>query len=375
MKITYASLFFAAALPAFGQKVDDSVTPDALGKLEWVKGSAPTAWEPGKVYILECWATWCGPCVAAIPHVDALYDKYQEKGLRVIGVNVWEDGKDKVTDFVTKKGDGMSYPVAYTGKGGVFETEWLKPAEVGGIPHAFVVKDGKVVLTSHPMQINDALIEALLAGGEEQTKALEGLKASQRKQGEASNAIQAFRKATQQKDTAAMEAAFADLKKLDPEGRSLPFLELDILLAKSDWAALEPALAKLAETPDGGMVLTSTAQKLNHLPDAPESFRKSVAAGMAKQLETKGHPVQFQILAKLQWSLGDKDAAKATAKRSVEWVKAPENAKSNIPAAPFEKFAEALEKGEMPTDEQMRGWMTEAMPQATPATKIAPKSE
>ena len=32
-------------------------------------------------------------------------------------------GKDKVAEFVKTKGDGMSYPVAYTGKGGVFETE------------------------------------------------------------------------------------------------------------------------------------------------------------------------------------------------------------------------------------------------------------
>jgi len=373
VKITYASLFLAAALPAFAQKVDDSVTPEALGKIEWVRGTAPAAWEPGKVYILECWATWCGPCVAAIPHVDALYDKYQEKGLRVIGVNVWEDGKDKVEAFVKNKGDGMSYPVAYTGKGGVFETEWLKPAGVKGIPHAFVVKDGKVVLTSHPMQISESLIEALLAGGDAQTKALADLKETQRKQEEASNAIQAFRKASQQKDAAAMEVAFADLKKLDPESRSLPLLELELLIAKGDWTSAESSLAKLADNPIAGMVVTSTAQKLNQLPDAPESFRKTVAISLAKQLEKNAHPMQFQILAKLQWSLGDKDAAKASAKRAVEWIKSPENAKNPIPAAPFEKFSEALESGEMPTDAQVSGWMREAMPQATPAAKIAPK--
>jgi len=143
MKKIRASLFLAASLPAFAQKPGDSVTPDALSKLEWVQGAAPTAWEPGKVYILECWATWCGPCVAAIPHVDELFDKYQEKGLRVIGVNVREDGKDKVEAFVKNKGDGMSYPVAYTGKGGVFETEWLKPADVSGIPHPRAAARGK----------------------------------------------------------------------------------------------------------------------------------------------------------------------------------------------------------------------------------------
>lgn len=375
MKTTFASLLLSAlALPAFAQKVDDTVTPEALGKLEWVKGSAPAAWEPGKVYILECWATWCGPCIAAIPHVDEIYDKYQEKGLRVIGVNVWEDGKDKVADFVKTKGDGMSYPVAYTGKGGAFETEWLKPAGVTGIPHAFVVKDGKVLLTTHPMQLKESVIEGLLAGGEEQTKALEGIRESQRKQEEAGNAMKAFREAAAKKDAAAMDAAFADLKKLDPESRSLPYLELELLIAKSDWAAAESALAKLSPDPMAGMIGTSTAQKLLKTPDASQAFSKAVATNLASQLEKKaGYSIQYQILAKLQWSIGDKDAAKASAAKAVEIAKSPEGAKTRTPVAPFEKFAEALGKDEMPTDEQFSGWLRESRPQARQAATVVPK--
>src|SRR6478735_4808346 len=79
VKTIYGSLFLALALPAFAQRVGDPVTPDALGKAEWIQGSAPTAWEPGKLYLIECWATWCGPCVAAIPHVNELHRKYADK--------------------------------------------------------------------------------------------------------------------------------------------------------------------------------------------------------------------------------------------------------------------------------------------------------
>ncbi|RYD41376.1 MAG: redoxin domain-containing protein [Verrucomicrobiaceae bacterium] len=339
MRTTFASLLLSAfALPALAQKVDDTVTPEALGKLEWVKGTAPTAWEPGKVYILECWATWCGPCIAAIPHVDELYDKYQDKGLRVIGVNVWEDGKEKVADFVKAKGDGMSYPVAYTGKGGAFETEWLKPADVKGIPHAFVVKDGKVLLTTHPMQLKESLIEGLLAGGEAETKALEGIKDSQRKQQEAGKAAMAFRQASAKKDLPGMDAAFADLKKLDPENRSLPFLDLELLIAKGDWPAAESSLAKLSADPMAGMIVTSTAQKLLQMPEAPEAFSKTVATNLASQLEKKaGYSIQYQILAKLQWSIGDKDAAKASALKAVEVAKSPEGEKSRTPVAHHSK--------------------------------------
>jgi thiol-disulfide isomerase/thioredoxin len=375
VKITYASLFLAAALPAFAQKAGDAVTPDALGKLEWVTGSAPTAWEPGKVYILECWATWCGPCIVAIPHVDELYDKYKDKGLRVIGVNVWEDGKDKVETFVKGKGDGMSYPVAYTGKGGVFETDWLKPAGVRGIPHAFVVKDGKVLLTTHPMQLSEAVIEGLLAGGDAETKALEGIKEAQRQKEESGKAIQAFRQASAKKDAAAMEAALADLKKADPGSRALPPLELEVLIAKGDWTAAESTLAKLAGDPTTAMAVTSTAQKLGKLPEAPESFRKAVATALSKQLEKTAHPMQLQILAKIQWSVGEKDAAKASIKRAVEWTKDPANAKTQLSSAAFEKFAEALDKDEMPTDEQFSEWYRESMPKARQAATVAPKGE
>src|SRR5688572_4015509 len=94
-------------------KLGESATLDALAKAQAIQGEAPQAWEPGKLYLLECWATWCGPCVAAIPHLDALHDKYKDQGLRVIGMNVREDDKAKVVEFVKEKGERMSYPVLF----------------------------------------------------------------------------------------------------------------------------------------------------------------------------------------------------------------------------------------------------------------------
>jgi thiol-disulfide isomerase/thioredoxin len=220
----------------FAQKTGDAVTPAALAKLDWIRGSAPAAWEPGKLYVFECWATWCGPCLAVIPHMDALHDKYESKGLRVTGVNVWEDGRDMVADFVKKKGDGMSYPIAYTGKGGAFETEWLKPAEVRGIPHAFVVKDGKVLFTTHPSQLKESVIEDLLAGGEAETKVIAGLNAAAEKRAKVSGLMKSFRSAAQQKDQDGMAKALEELKAHEEAALYVPALNLELLIARSDWA-------------------------------------------------------------------------------------------------------------------------------------------
>jgi thiol-disulfide isomerase/thioredoxin len=359
---------------AFAQKAGDAVTPDALAKAEWITGTAPAAWEPGKLYILECWATWCGPCIAVIPHVDELYDKYEEKGLRVIGMNVWEDGKDKVADFVKTKGDGMSYPVAYVGKGGDFENTWLKPAGIRGIPHAFVVKDGKVLLTTHPSQLTEPVIEGLLAGGEAETKALAGIQAAQKKQEDTGKIMQTFRQASMKKEIAGMEQAIADLKSLDAESRYLSTMEFEVLLAKKDWTGAETAMAKLESDPMLPMLVYTTARELADDPEAPGGFRKSVATRFTAEIEKRPHPSYLHILAKLQWSLGEKEEAVASAMRAAELAKSPESLKSGFPAAPFERFAEALKKGEMTSDDQFAGWVREAMP-ARPAAKVEPAKE
>lgn len=359
---------------AFAQKAGDAVTPDSLAKAEWITGAAPAAWEPGKLYILECWATWCGPCIAAIPHVDELYDKYQEKGLRVIGMNVWEDGKDKVAGFVKTKGDGMSYPVAYVGKGGDFENTWLKPAGIRGIPHAFVVKDGKVLLTTHPSQLTEPVIEGLLAGGDAEVKALAGIEEAQQKQETIGKNMQMFRQYAVRKEIDGMEQCIGILKQIDPESRYLGMMEFEVQLAKKDWSGAESALAKMEGDPMLPSLVSSAARGLLQDPEAPAGFRKSVATRFAADIEKRPHPSMLHVLAKLQWSLGEKEEAVATAGRAAELAKSPESLKSGFPAAPYDRFAEALKKGEMPTDQQFTGWIREAMP-ARPAAKVAPAKE
>lgn len=133
-----------------------------------IKGEAVKSFEKGKLYIFECWATWCPPCVASIPHLNELNKKMGPKGVVITGVNVWEGEKNaeavkKVKDFVKAQDDKMSYAVAIGGK--KFLKDWLEAANVNGIPHAFVINgEGIIVWMGHPMQLDEKLLGDLLTG-------------------------------------------------------------------------------------------------------------------------------------------------------------------------------------------------------------------
>lgn len=80
------SAFSRQSAPEPNLKPGSAVTLEAPSAA-WVLGEAPTAFEPGNVYRFECWATWCSPWVASIPHFNELHQKYDDKGLRVFDVN------------------------------------------------------------------------------------------------------------------------------------------------------------------------------------------------------------------------------------------------------------------------------------------------
>lgn len=165
---------FASCAVAFAEPVvvGGDASTKAILSATVIQGEVPKEWEKDKLYILECWATWCGPCIRIIPHMNALHNEYKDKGLSVIGVNVREDVKEKVEEFVKRKGEGMAYPVVFVGKDGAFLKEWLGGPDTIGIPRAFVVKNGKLLFHTNPGVLTKEIVEHLLAGGEKEAKAI-----------------------------------------------------------------------------------------------------------------------------------------------------------------------------------------------------------
>lgn len=143
---------------------------------KWVKGDPITGFEKGNVYVVETWATWCGPCKVSIPHLTELQKKHPD--VKIIGVSMWESDFSRVEPFVKDMGDKMDYRVAVdevpdlpeSVKAGTREAQkwayeqgkmsqnWMVAANRNGIPSAFIVdRDGRVAWMGHPMQMDEPL--------------------------------------------------------------------------------------------------------------------------------------------------------------------------------------------------------------------------
>jgi thiol-disulfide isomerase/thioredoxin len=175
MALARASLAVAfLAVPTRGEEFGIGSQAPAIDIEHWLqdRGGAfkpVTDFAAGKVYVIEFWATWCGPCVASMPHLAALQDAYADKGVTIISVS--DEEPATIEDFLARKAGGEETFRDVT-KGYCLTTDpdrsvkkdFFDAAGENGIPTAFIVgKTGAVEWIGHPMQMDEPL-ERIVAG-------------------------------------------------------------------------------------------------------------------------------------------------------------------------------------------------------------------
>lgn len=160
---TALALLALVSAPAWAQTVHPGAPAPELRPGTWLKGGISKGLVPGKMYVVEFWATWCGPCKTSIPHLTELAHKYKGQ-IEFIGVSSYERGKPvaEIGKFVEEMGDSMDYHVV-TDTDDWMAKNWMTPAKQNGIPTAFLVKDGVVQWIGHPMQL-DGPLDQLVTG-------------------------------------------------------------------------------------------------------------------------------------------------------------------------------------------------------------------
>lgn len=114
----------------------------------------------GKVVLVDFWATWCGPCLAELPNIQALYDKYHDKGFEVVGISLDQD-RPALEEYLKEK--EIPWTTLHENDGQGQHPAALHYA-VESIPFMVLVgRDGKVLSTEARGEVLAGLLEKQFA--------------------------------------------------------------------------------------------------------------------------------------------------------------------------------------------------------------------
>ncbi len=266
-----------------------------------------TQFEPGKVYVVEFWATWCGPCIQSMPHLAQLQKEYADKGVQIISIS--DEDLETVQAFLKRKtpqaeaaeqasqGDSLQptlesldFPKTFgeltsvycltTDPDGSSQKEYMEAAAQNGIPTAFIVgRDGVIEWIGHPMEMDGPLAQVVAGTWDREAFAKE-LRAQQ----EAEKAMQDIFQLLQNQE---FDKALIKLDEAIKTSGSLQLkvLKLQILLAtdKTDEALahLNALYKDLADQPE---MINMLAWNLYQMADSGQGPDAKVMASIEQAL-------------------------------------------------------------------------------------------
>jgi thiol-disulfide isomerase/thioredoxin len=312
----------------------------ALKVTNWIKGGEVAKIESGTVYIVEFWATWCGPCRKTIPHLNEVAKSYKDKGVKVIGVSIWEETKSPagesidplpgIKKFVDEMGDKMEYHVGFGGAdaGGMADT-WMRAANRQGIPSAFIVdKQGRIAWIGHPMEETMVkTLDSVIAGTFDPTKAAEEAKRAAELQAKSKELGNKLRGAVQGGRPEETLDVAREMFRLDPasfpNAAGVAFQQVIVNMKKPDLAyafAKEMFAGPLKDSAQdlntiAWTILDDSAVKERDIPLA------LAMATRAAELTKQEDGAMLDTLARAQWDSGERAKALETQRKAVEKAK------------------------------------------------------
>jgi len=290
---------------------------------KFLRGTPFTSLEKGKVYVIEFWATWCGPCIMTMPHLSELQQEFGPKGVTICGVNIWEEPEyteatlGKAAKFVEARPDAMAYTVAFDGAAKHMDTAWMQAAGRKGIPSAFVVdREGNIAWIGHPKDL-DMVLDGVTRGSWSVSEGPAQIKAAQ----------SAFEKAGAEYATSleagetAWKAAMASYPLV---GRGLQADRFRAMLAGKHYTqayALGNTLVDNARATKNPIAAMMVYMAIDNPAGRPEVFDKALLLKAAQTSFDLSDPSDYGrhvTMARAYFAIGDAEKGREAAKTALE---------------------------------------------------------
>lgn len=328
-----AAAIAQAAVPAIGEMM-----PPLGQDVKWLKGDPVPAFQKGHVYVIDIWGTWCAPCLAELPHMKELANRYRGKAT-VIAIAVSPEAGIPPAEFVNKKGDLMPYVVAQD-IGDRIDARFddgLGSLGAGGYPTlAIVDREGRLAFfgRGYPNPGFEESLASIVEGKYDLKSAV----AQYRRMHEVKRAAEPLLERASSKDVNTAVEAVRKLVKLDAGLFALRAVNVyprlreagkeranqwarelvDELLTGSDFRLAWP-LATLASSI---AYVPDTMNRVRPDADATDFALALRAATRASEVAGNKDPWRVQTVAMIQFSSGDKAAGVTAMNRSVELAEA-----------------------------------------------------
>ncbi|MCH8274615.1 MAG: redoxin family protein [Armatimonadetes bacterium] len=350
------SLAILAALIS-GAHAQDMTIGDRAPKLDvakWVKGKPVKEFKAGRLYVVEFWATWCGPCRVSIPHITKLALKYKDK-ITFIGVDVWETPgggtdtsyMDGVVQYVEDMGEKMDYNVAIDGPEGTMAKSWMEAAGRSRIhiPTAFIVNgDGVIAWIGHPMEMDETLGK-VIAGTYDLEAAVEAFEKQRLQSAALDKLAQKLRVAYQSGGMGAMLPVLDEAMVEIPELKTYFQVEKLELLMQVDPAQVADLARELfeSEMKDDAGFLNNIAWWMIERDKPPIKIDYKLALGMAEracELTKHEDPTYLDTLALAHFRNGNVKKAIEVQEKAIALLEKDED----VPEEMVEEFKSRLKK-------------------------------